>query len=327
VSGGPSGDAGTARTADTMRPLRAAASPAPEPGATSGGTRRPPHPALPALGATLVLTTWWAVATWIVPASSFLARFAPDDALAALHRLVASGELWPHLATSLRRVLAGVALSVTLGLPLGLALARLRVFAGLFGPLFQFIRMVSPLSWTPLAIIVLGVGDAPVYFLIAIGGMWPIALNTSAGLAALDPRWGMVARSLGANRREVVRTIVWPGIRPHVLTGLRLAVGLAWLILVPAEMLGVDSGLGYFVLNTRDRLAYDELVAAILVIGACGFVIDALARWTFRERRGGLPSAGRRAGTAHRRRTAAGLLAAGRAPAGGRPGPIARTPG
>jgi hypothetical protein len=85
----------------------------------------------------------------------------------------------------------------------------------------------------------------------------------------------------------VLRTVVWPGIRPHLLTGLRLAVGLAWLILVPAEMLGVDSGLGYFILNTRDRLAYGDLMAAILVIGACGFVIDSAARWAFHERRRG----------------------------------------
>lgn len=162
---------------------------------------------------------------------------------------------------------------------------RTTAFARLSGPVFQFIRMVSPLSWTPLAIILLGVGDAPVYFLIAIGALWPIALNASAGVAALDPRWGMVSRSLGATPAEVLRTVVWPGIRPHVLTGLRLAVGLAWLILVPAEMLGVDSGLGYFTLNTRDRLAYGDLMAAILVIGACGFAIDSAARWAFRERR------------------------------------------
>lgn len=290
--GGPS----RAGAADTMR--AAATGPASSPGGAAGRPWRRATLVLPAIGAALVLATWWAVATWLAPAPGFLSRFAPAHALAALGRLAASGELWPHLVTSLRRVLVGLTLSATVGLPLGLTLARVRAFAGLFGPVFQFIRMVSPLSWTPLAIIVLGVGDAPVYFLIAVGGVWPIALNASAGLVALDRRWTMVARSLGANRREVLRTVVWPGIRPHVLTGLRLAVGLAWLILVPAEMLGVDSGLGYFVLNTRDRLAYDELVAAILVIGACGFAIDSLARWAFRERHRGPPRPGRLAGAA-----------------------------
>jgi NitT/TauT family transport system permease protein len=240
---------------------------------------------LPVVGIVLGAAVWWAAAAWLVSPSSFLARFAPDEALAALTHLLATGQLWPHLVTSLRRVLVGLVISAAIGIPLGLAVGSLSAFARLTGPVFQFIRMVSPLSWTPLAIILLGVGDAPVYFLIAIGGVWPIALNTSAGVAALDPRWSTVARTLGANRREVLGTVVWPGIRSHVLTGLRLAVGLAWLILVPAEMLGVDSGLGYFVLNTRDRLAYGDLMAAILVIGACGFVIDSAARAAFRERR------------------------------------------
>lgn len=241
--------------------------------------------ALPIAGIWLVFVLWWASIALLVPPTSFLARFGPEKALAALVHLLATGQLWPHLFTSLRRVLVGLALSATVGIPVGLAVGSLPVFARLSGPVFQFIRMVSPLSWTPLAIILLGVGDAPVYFLIAIGAVWPIVLNTSAGVAALDPRWVTVGRSLGANRWEIMRTIIWPGIRPSVLTGLRLAVGLSWVILVPAEMLGVDSGLGYFILNTRDRLAYAELMAAILVIGCCGFLIDSAARTLFRERR------------------------------------------
>lgn len=240
---------------------------------------------LPLAGVLVLLALWWVCTTLLVPRGSFLARFAPDRAAAALVRLLSSGQLWPHLITSFRRVLAGLAISASIGVPLGLAVGSLPLIARATGPTFQFVRMVSPLSWTPLAIILLGVGDRPVYFLIAIGCVWPIVLNTAAGVAALDPRWLTLSRSLGATPLETLRTIVWPGIRAHVLTGLRLAVGLAWIILVPAEMLGVSSGLGYFVLNTRDRLAYDDLMAAILVIGACGFAIDAVARAAFAPRR------------------------------------------
>lgn len=232
----------------------------------------------------LVLALWWASTTLLVPRTSFLSRFAPDKAAAALAHLLATGQLWPHLLTSVRRVLVGLAVAAGVGLPLGLAVGSLPLLARASGPVFQFVRMVSPLSWTPLAIILLGVGDRPVYFLIAIGCVWPIVLNTSAGVAALDRRWVTVGRSLGANRWEVLRTIVWPGIRPSVLTGLRLAVGVAWIILVPAEMLGVSSGLGYFILNTRDRLAYADLTAAIVVIGGCGFLIDTAARVVFADR-------------------------------------------
>ncbi len=259
-------------------------SPSPRPGSSTPAAALRDL-ALPVAGILVVVALWWAGTTLLVPPSSFLARFAPDKTAAALVRLLATGQLWPHLFTSFRRVVVGMAIATAVGLPLGLAVGSLPLFARASGPVFQFVRMVSPLSWTPLAIILLGVGDRPVYFLIAIGCVWPIVLNTSAGVTALDRRWVTVGRSLGANRWEILRTIVWPGIRPSVLTGLRLAVGLAWIILVPAEMLGVSSGLGYFILNTRDRLAYADLMAAILVIGVCGFLIDTTARLAFADRR------------------------------------------
>lgn len=273
--------------------------------------------ALPVAGVALALGLWWLASALLVPRSGFLARFAPEPAFAALARLLASGELWPHLFASLRRVLLGLAISAALGFPLGLLVGGSRRFARLSGPVFQFLRMVSPLSWTPLAIILLGVGDAPVYFLLAIGGVWPVVLNTAAAVAALDRRWLTVGRSLGATRWEIARTIGWPAIRPQVLTGLRLAVGLTWIILVPAEMLGVDSGLGYFLLDTRDRLAYADLVATILVIGLCGFLIDSAARWLLRDGRRAAPGRPARAGGA-----ADAVSAPGRADAARRDGRV-----
>ncbi|MGH2355742.1 MAG: ABC transporter permease [Chloroflexota bacterium] len=278
--------------------------PAPARGASWGVMAR--NLALPAIGVLVVVALWWASTTLLVPPTSFLARFAPDKSAVALVRLLTSGEIWPHVLTSLRRVLVGLVIAAAVGLPLGLAVGSLPAFSRASGPVFQFVRMVSPLSWTPLAIILLGVGDRPVYFLITIGCVWPIVLNTSAGVAALDRRWVTVGRSLGANRWEILRTIVWPGIRPNVLTGLRLAVGLAWIILVPAEMLGVTSGLGYFILNTRDRLAYADLMAAILVIGGCGFLIDTVARLVFTNRR--------RAGQGHVRSPSRAVLSPANTP-------------
>ncbi len=249
--------------------------------------------AAPVVGIIGLVALWWASIALLVPDSGFLSRFAPERTFSSLIHLLTSGQIWPHLIASIQRIVVGLALSAAIGFPLGLAVGSVQVFARVSGPIFQFIRMVSPLSWTPLAIILFGVGNAPVYFLIAIGGVWPIVLNTSAGVAALDPRWLVVGRSLGANRWEILRTIVWPAIRPNVLTGLRLTVGLSWIILVPAEMLGVDSGLGYFILDTRDRFAYSELMAAIIVIGICGFLIDTLARSALSERRRAARSTGR----------------------------------
>lgn len=246
--------------------------------------------ALGVLGLAGFVTLWWASIALLVPADSFLARFAPHEAFISLGDLLSSGQLSGHIAASLRRIAAGLAVAVAAGIPLGLAIGSIPGLGLATGPLFGFVRMISPLAWTPLAIILFGVGDAPVLFLIAVGAMWPIVLNTASGVAGLDRGWLLVAHSLGGSRREILQHVVWPGVRGQVLTGLRLATGLAWIILVPAEMLGVDSGLGYFILDARDRFAYDELVAAIIVIGALGFGIDLIARRLFVVRR----SVGRR---------------------------------
>ena len=246
-----------------------------------------------ALGVVAALGLWWLALEVLAPRSSMIARFAPSDGLATLAGLLTDGRLHEHVLASLRRIVAGLALAAAVGIPLGLAVGSARLVARSTGPVFGLLRMISPLSWTPIAIILFGVGDAPVVFLVAIGATWPIVVNTAAGVAGLDPRWPAVARSLGATRWEALQHVVWPGIRPNVMTGLRVATGLAWVILVPAEMLGVDSGLGYFILDTRDRFAYDELVAAILVIGALGLGVDQLARVAFGTRR--RPAARRRA--------------------------------
>ena len=112
-----------------------------------------------------------------------------------------------------------------------------------------------------------------------MAGVWPIVLATSAAVASLDRRLTTVGRSLGGRPLEIARAIVWPSVRPQILTGIRVSIGVAWVILVPAEMLGVDSGLGYFILSTRDRLAYSELAAAILIVGLLGFGLDGAARF------------------------------------------------
>ena len=233
--------------------------------------------AYPLLGGLIFVAAWWIWVEFFIDPGSFLAAFAPDRAARSLVDLLSDGTLNRHIVASLRRIFVGLGIAAVIGIPLGLMFGGVPVFSKTMGPIAGFIRMVSPLSWTPLAIIWFGVGDPPVYFLIAIGAIWPIALSTSAGVSSLDRQWLMLGRSLRATRLELLRTIIWPGVRGDVLTGLRLGLTTAWIILVPAEMLGVDSGLGYFILDSRDRFAYSDLVAAIIVIGALGFVLDRLA--------------------------------------------------
>lgn len=235
-------------------------------------------------GLAITVVLWWAAVELMKDDKPFLAKFAPRPTFDALVDLLRSGDIWADVRASLRRVVIALVLATAIGVPLGVAIGNSHRFRVAAAPTFQFLRMVSPLAWTPLAIIVLGVGDSPVLFLLVIGGIWPIMLNTASGVQSIDPRWLSVGRSLGASRTEVFQTITWPAIRPHVLTGIRLSVGISWVILVPAEMLGVDSGLGYAILDARDRLAYSEMMAVVLIIGFVGMLIDTVARTLLSER-------------------------------------------
>ncbi len=248
----------------------------------AAGVPRPRYIAqawLPLLGLAVVLALWWIGAELLALRTPIATAFAPWAAAQALARLLPGEELWWHVGLSLQRVGVGLGLATLVGVPLGVLAGLSRGFAHATTPVFQFLRMVSPLSWMPVAVMVLGVGDAPVYFLLAFAAVWPVMLNTAAGVAQLDPNWLQLARSLSATRRETIWRVVLPGITAQILTGVRLAIGIIWIVLVPAEMLGVSAGLGYFILDTRDRLAYDELMAAIVLVGALGFALDWLARW------------------------------------------------
>ncbi|WP_245454186.1 ABC transporter permease [Aquabacter cavernae] len=229
-------------------------------------------------GLAVLLALWWAGTDLLAPASSFARRFSPTSALPALVDLLLHSDLPIHVAVSLRRILVGLAFALAIGVPLGLAVGSFATLDAATTPAFQFLRMISPLSWMPLAVMMFGVGDKPVYFLLAFAAVWPILLSTAAGVRQLDPRWTQLARSLAATRWEMVRHVILPGITGHVLTGVRLSIGILWIVLVPCEMLGVSAGIGYFILDTRDRLAYPELMASVILVGVLGFALDAFAR-------------------------------------------------
>ena len=238
---------------------------------------------LPWLGLAAALGVWWAVAAWRWQGDPILEAFSPKPSFEALFGFLRTGELWPHLWASLRRILAGLGVAAAVGIPLGVLIGVWPRLERATTATFQFLRMVSPLSWMPLAVMAFGLGDFPVIFLISVAAVWPLLLNTAAGVGAVDPQRLLLARSLCATGLETVFKIIVPSILGHVLTGLRLSVGIAWIVLVPAEMLGVRAGLGYYILDTRDRLAYSELVAVILVIGVTGFALDAGLRAAHRR--------------------------------------------
>lgn len=229
---------------------------------------------LPLFGLAIGLLIWWLFTTPLWHQDPIVTDFSPERTFVALVQLFSTGAILPHITTSLRRVLIGLLAAIAIGVPLGLLLGLSRPLEESTSALFQFIRMISPLSWMPLAVMVFGIGDLPVYFLLTIAAVWSILLNTIAGVHAVDPRWLLLSRSLCATQWETITRVIIPAISAHLLTGVRLAIGIIWIVLVPAEMLGVSAGLGYYILDTRDRLAYSELMAVILIIGAIGYLLD-----------------------------------------------------
>ncbi|WP_305093446.1 ABC transporter permease [Prescottella sp. R16] len=248
----------------------------------------------PAAAVAVATALWWFATTIVAAPDSLLRDFAPQEVVPALVGLFERGVLLPDMAASMWRLLVGLLVAAVVGIPLGLLIGLNPTVDRAVRPVTQFLRMISPLSWAPIAVALFGIGHRPVFFLIAAAAVWPIVINTAAGVHAIDPGHLLVARSMGATRRERLTVVVLPAIRGNLQTGLRVALGIAWVVLVPAEMLGVRSGLGYQILNARDQLAYDQVMAVILVIGVLGYLLDSAAQrlLTTRRRRPVAPAVG-----------------------------------
>lgn len=229
-------------------------------------------------GLIMLLLLWWLGTDVLASSEGFIRQFSPTTAIPKLVTMLAQADLSVHIFASLRRVLIGLAFALLIGVPVGLAVGSYSRLNTATSPAFQFLRMISPLSWMPIAVMMFGVGDQPIYFMLAFAAVWPILLSTAEGVRRLQPSWLNLADSLAATRWETLWYVILPGVLGHVLTGLRLSVGIVWIVLVPCEMLGVSAGLGYFILDTRDRLAYSELMATVLMIGILGFLLDVGAR-------------------------------------------------
>ncbi|MEM9724789.1 MAG: ABC transporter permease [Pseudomonadota bacterium] len=231
------------------------------------------------LGLSLLLLMWWlgGVAVQNDPDLFAFADFAPGPTLASLQDMIASGDAWAMTWPSLYRVGMGLFIAAAIGVPLGIAVGRMPVLREITNAPFQFVRMISPLSWMPIAVLVFATWDGAIIFLIMIATVWPILFSTAAGVRRIDPSWLKVARNLGAGPVHMIFAVILPAIAVDILTGLRLALGVAWVVLVPAEYLGVTSGLGYAINDARDTLDYARLGAVVVIIGVIGYTLDWLA--------------------------------------------------
>jgi nitrate/nitrite transport system permease protein len=183
------------------------------------------------------------------------------------------GIAW-HLYYSLGRVLLGYALAVVVAVPLGFALGLAPKLYQALNPFIQVLRPVSPLAWMPLALYIFRDSSVSTIFIIFICAIWPMLINTAVGAATVRPEWVNVSRVFGVGRLEHITRIVFPASVPMIMTGLRISIGIAWFVIVAAEMVGAQSGIGYFIWNEWNNLQIASMIVAIVLIGLIGLVLD-----------------------------------------------------
>jgi NitT/TauT family transport system permease protein len=243
----------------------------------------------PILASALLLALWHYSVTW----SGTKVFPSPHEVEKGIGELVRHHVLWWDIADSLRRVAAGFGVAVLLGIPLGLLLGWYPAVNQVVNPTMQILRPISPIAWIPVAIILFGVGDRAAIFLIFLGAFFPIVVACINGVSNVPSVFRRAGRNFGLTPPHLLAKVLLPAALPQILIGLRIALGIAWLVVVAAEMIAVDSGLGYLVIDSRNSgKRYDLVVAAILLIGVIGLVLDAgfrrleklkSVRWGFRN--------------------------------------------
>ncbi len=192
------------------------------------------------------------------------------------------GIAW-HLMYSIGRVLLGYVLAVIVAVPLGFALGLWPALYQALNPYIQILRPVSPLAWMPLALYTFRDSTISTIFIIFICAVWPMLINTAVGAAGVRPEWVNVSRVFGVGTFEHVTRIVFPASVPMIMTGMRISIGIAWFVIVAAEMVGAQSGIGYFIWNEWNNLQIASMIVAIVLIGIIGLGLDLALVWVGRR--------------------------------------------
>jgi len=235
---------------------------------------------LPLVGAAVVLGVWaLSSATW-APALPSPVQTWEASKLYIVDPFDKRGELDQGILRfvwySLVRVAKGYALALVLGVPFGFMLGISKTFAKAFDPLAQVLRPVSPLAWLPLGLVLFQKSDPAATFTIAMCSMWPTVLNTSLGVKSIPAEYMNVGRVLGLSPTRRFFKILLPAALPYMWTGFRLSLGIAWLVIVAAEMLTGAPGVGGFLWQEYNALIYEHILLCILAIGLVGYALDRL---------------------------------------------------
>ncbi len=199
---------------------------------------------------------------------------APSRVVVRWWDYAASGEMLQDVVGSLTRVLGGFAIGAGLALPIGLLMGAKDWVHDLLNPLLQVLRPIPPIAFIPLAILWFGLGNPPAFFLIALGAFFPVLVNTIAGVRHVDAIHLRAARNLGASEWTIFRRVILPSAMPYVLSGMRIGIGVAFIVVIVAEMTAVNQGLGYRILEAREYFWSDKIIAGMITIGVIGLAID-----------------------------------------------------
>ena len=227
-----------------------------------------------------VILAWQFASTiWLPSIDPYMAVLMPAPTTIALTAagMIASGELVFHLLASLKREASAFLIAAT-AIPLGIAMGWWRLVYNQVNPIMEILRPIPPLAWIPLSILWFGIGDEQNEFIIFLGMFFPILVNTIVGVKNIDPNMVRAARSLGAPEHKVLARIVLMGALPQIITGVRIGLGVGWMALVAAELVGANSGLGFLINDARSMLRTDTITVGMLAIGVVGFVIDTAIR-------------------------------------------------
>ncbi|CAN5727876.1 aliphatic sulfonate ABC transporter permease SsuC [soil metagenome] len=203
---------------------------------------------------------------------------APIDVVKAAWKLTASGELWTHVKVSAGRALGGLAIGGGLGLALGLLTGSVRFFETLLDSTIQMVRNIPALALIPLVILWFGIDESAKLFLISISVFFPIYLNTFHGIRNVDPQLIEMGRTYGLTRWQLYKEVILPGALSSILVGLRFSLGLMWVILIVAETISAQAGIGYLTMNAREFLQTDIVLVDILLYALLGKLADLFAR-------------------------------------------------
>lgn len=240
-------------------------------------------------------TRWAKAARWILPTCTGLAFLivwhaavrlthsdifpTPIDVLRGLKELVEKGLLFKYIVASLFRVSWGFGLALVVGVPLGLILGWFGPAYQALNPMIQILRPISPIAWIPVAILWFGVKDSAPVFLIFLASVFPITVSAMAAVQNMQSVYLRAAQNFGLKGMQIFTRVILPAALPQILTGVRIALGVAWLVVVAAEMIAVNSGLGYLIIDARNAgKRYDLVVAGMVMIGIIGLVLDVLVR-------------------------------------------------